>query len=229
MNKLSIALVILLTLLVFGCTGDDGSDGVQGITGIQGPAGPQGEQGPAGPQGEQGIQGVAGAQGPQGPQGPAGADGSDGSDGATYVLAAPAYSSGASVTVSSNVVFNTVSYASGNISYNPVTGVVTFNEANRYIIHWDVSTDGLIGAINTATADVGFTLSSSQGDSHPVVSLLSTGQISGFGIIDVVAAPVTLSLINDSSNDVQLADVSPNAHMMINSRDGTIALNVSRN
>ncbi len=226
MRKLTIALFVLLTLLVFGCTGDDGSDGAQGITGIQGPAGPQGEQGPAGPQGEQGIQGVAGAQGPQGPQGTAGADGSDG---ATYVLAAPAYSSGASVAVSSNVVFNTASYLSGNISYNPVTGVVTFNEANRYIIHWDVSTDGLIGAINTATADVGFTLSSSQGDSHPVVSLLSTGQISGFGIIDVVAAPVTLSLINDSSNEVQLADVSPNAHMMINSSDGTIALSVSRN
>lgn len=226
MRKLSIALFVLLTLLVFGCTGDDGSDGAQGITGIQGPAGPQGEQGPAGPQGEQGIQGVAGAQGPQGPQGTAGADGSDG---ATYVLAAPAYSSGASVAVSSNVVFNTASYLSGNISYNAVTGVVTFNDANRYIIHWDVSTDGLIGAINTATADVGFTLSSSQGDSIPVISLLSTGQISGFGIIDVVAAPVTLSLINDSSNDVQLADVSPNAHMMINSADGTIALSISRN
>jgi len=226
MNKLPIALFVLLTLLVFGCTGDDGSDGAQGITGIQGPAGPQGEQGPAGPQGEQGIQGVAGAQGPQGPQGTAGADGSDG---ATYVLAAPAYSSGASVTVSSNVVFNTVSYASGNISYNPVTGVVTFNEANRYLVHWNVSTDGLIGAINTATADVGFTLSSSQGDSLPAVSLLSTGQISGFGIIDVFAAPVTLSLINDSSNDVQFADVSPNANMMINSADGTIALSISRN
>lgn len=155
--------------------------------------------------------------------------GTAGTDGATYVLAAPVYSADVSVAVSSNVIFDSVIYSAGNISYNSLTGVVTFNEAGRYIVNWNVSTDGLIGPINTATADVSFALSSSQGDNIASASLLSTGQINGFGIIEVIAAPVTMSLVNDSSNNVQLADVAPKANLMINSASGLISLLVARN
>ncbi|MCD8491649.1 MAG: hypothetical protein LRY51_06960 [Geovibrio sp.] len=45
----------------------------------------------------------------------------------------------------------------------------------------------------------------------------------------MVAAPVTMSLVNDSSNAVQLADVTPKANLMINSSDGAVSLLVSRN
>ncbi|MDD5338061.1 MAG: hypothetical protein PHG35_01420 [Dehalococcoidales bacterium] len=58
--------VLLISLMIAGCTGP------QGQQGLQGPTGPTGAQGPAGPQGEQGPQGPAGPQGEQGPQGPAG-------------------------------------------------------------------------------------------------------------------------------------------------------------
>lgn len=58
--------VLLISLMIAGCTGP------QGQQGLQGPTGPTGAQGPAGPQGEQGPQGPAGPQGEQGLQGPIG-------------------------------------------------------------------------------------------------------------------------------------------------------------
>ncbi|WP_241654090.1 collagen-like protein [Geovibrio thiophilus] len=226
MKKTILIIFVIFAFFLYGCGADDGSDGADGADGL---TGTQGEQGPAGPVGPQGEQGPAGPQGEPGPAGAAGAVGPAGSDGATYVLTSPAYSADVSVAVSANMVFNSVTYASGNISYNSVTGIVTFNEMGRYIVNWNVSTDGLIGAVNTATADLSFALSSSQGDFIASSSLLSTGQISGFGIIDIAAAPVTMSLINDSSNDVQLADVMPKANLMINRSDGGVALQISRN
>jgi len=39
-----------------------------------------------------------------------------------------------SVGVGSNVVFDTTVYSAGNISYNNATGVITFNEAGRYVL-----------------------------------------------------------------------------------------------
>lgn len=229
MRKLLLCLLIAVSLFVYGCSGDDGTDGVQGVAGEQGEAGAPGAAGIPGPVGPAGPQGEQGEAGPTGPAGPQGVQGTAGTDGATYVLAAPAYSADVSVAVSSNVIFDSIIYAAGNINYNSVTGVVTFNEAGRYIVNWNVSTDGLIGPINTATADVSFALSSSQGDNIASASLLSTGQISGFGIIEVIAAPVTMSLVNDSSNNVQLADVAPKANLMINSASGLISLLVARN
>jgi hypothetical protein len=49
-------------------------------------------------------------------------------------------STSGSVSVGSNVIFNTVVYSAGNISYNSVTGVITFNEAGRYVINWWAAT-----------------------------------------------------------------------------------------
>jgi hypothetical protein len=40
------------------------------------------------------------------------------------------------VNVGSNVIFDTVVYSAGNIIYNSVTGVITFNEAGRYALNW---------------------------------------------------------------------------------------------
>ena len=40
------------------------------------------------------------------------------------------------VPVAGNVVFDSVVYSNGNISYNSVTGVITFNETGRYVLDW---------------------------------------------------------------------------------------------
>ncbi|MDF2877689.1 MAG: hypothetical protein K0S30_785, partial [Clostridia bacterium] len=38
------------------------------------------------------------------------------------------------------VVFDNIVYSAGNISYNAVTGVITFNEPGRYVLDWWVAT-----------------------------------------------------------------------------------------
>jgi hypothetical protein len=59
----------------------------------------------------------------------------------------------------SNVIFDTVVYSSGNISYNSGTGVITFNESGRYVLNWWVavqsspSSNGLVFSISTSDND----------------------------------------------------------------------------
>jgi hypothetical protein len=65
------------------------------------------------------------------------------------------------VNAAENVIFDTIIFSAGNISYNNVTGVITFNESGRYVINWWVSTQ-----LSQSTNGVVFTLSSSKGDLH---------------------------------------------------------------
>ncbi|MDF2566853.1 MAG: hypothetical protein K0R90_309 [Oscillospiraceae bacterium] len=104
----------------------------------------------------------------------------------------------------SNVVFNTIVYSQGNISYNTSTGVITFNESGRYVINWWVATqsaqspDGIL-----------FALSSSQGDLLEGNSPTKIGETVGVGIIDVVSAPVTASLANATTGNISYASAMP--------------------
>lgn len=97
------------------------------------------------------------------------------------------------VGVLGNVIFDTTAYSAGNISYNNVTGVITFNEAGRYLINWWVSTQS-----SASPSGVAFALSSSQGDFLEGASPLKTGEVVGTGIINVSSGSVTVSLVNAS-------------------------------
>ena len=66
---------------------------------------------------------------------------------------------GGNVDSGSNVIFDNIVYSSGNISYNSGTGVITFNEAGRYVLDWWVATQ-----TSTSPSFVVFTAVSSQGD-----------------------------------------------------------------
>lgn len=115
-----------------------------------------------------------------------------------------------SVANGANVIFDTIEFSAGNISYNNSTGVVTFNEPGRYIVNWWVVVNGGNGS-NGYT----FALTTSQGDIIEGCGI-GSGQVCGFGIVDVVAAPVTLSLVNASSTTLYYAPGVPvNASMMI--------------
>ncbi len=75
-----------------------------------------------------------------------------------------------------------------------MTGVITFNEAGRYILNWWVaaqSSQSVNGAV--------FAFSSSQNDFLEGNSPLKTGEVVGTGILEVVAAPVTAWLVNAST------------------------------
>ena len=116
-----------------------------------------------------------------------------------------------SVVTSANVVFDSIVYLAGNISYNNTTGVITFNEAGRYVINWWVGTQTTV-----STNGAVFALSSSNGDFLEGVSPIRTGEVVGIGIINVVSAPVTVSLVNGSNNTIFYAvDVPLTATLVV--------------
>lgn len=96
------------------------------------------------------------------------------------------------VAASANVMFENVIYSSGAaITYDPMTGIFAISEPGQYYLDWWVTTQAS-AASNGAT----FTLSSSQGDSIESVSPLKNGQVGGTGVIEIIAAPATLMLMN---------------------------------
>ncbi len=102
-----------------------------------------------------------------------------------------------SIGTGSNVLFDSIIYLSGNISYNPSTGTVTIPEAGRYVIHWWLATQSSASLNGSA-----FAISSSQGDFIIGNSPIKTGEVYGVGIIEVTAPPVTFSLVNISTSTV---------------------------
>ena len=105
---------------------------------------------------------------------------------------------------SSNVIFDSVVFSAGNVSYNNLTGVITFNEAGRYVINWWVATQS-----STSANGAVFALSTSQGDILEGNSPIKTGEVYGVGIVDVTAAPVTMALMNTSNGTINYAALVP--------------------
>lgn len=93
----------------------------------------------------------------------------------------------------SNIIFDTVVYANGNISYDLNDGIVVFNEPGQYLINWWLAT-------NTAllTDAISFSLVTSQGDSIVGSSPIKTGEVYGCGIIEILTPGTTLRLVNTS-------------------------------
>lgn len=95
------------------------------------------------------------------------------------------------------VLFDNVLYSVGGISYNPATGVITFLENGRYAVNWFVATQS-----SPSNIGVAFALVSDAGDDIVGNAPDKTGEVVGFGIINVTTAPVELRLVNVSGADV---------------------------
>ena len=116
-----------------------------------------------------------------------------------------------SVAQGANVIFNTTTTLMGNITYNNITGVITFNTIGRYIVNWQVATQA-----TASTNGAAFALSSSQGDFIEGNSPNKMGQVAGSGIINVSVAPITLSVVNASTAAIYYSSVVPaQANLMI--------------
>ncbi|WP_312048037.1 hypothetical protein [Anaerotignum sp.] len=102
-----------------------------------------------------------------------------------------------------NVIFNSTVFTAGNIIYNDATGIVTFMEAGLYTVNWWIATQ------SSAGQGAVFSLISSQGESIRGASPIKTGEVTGFGIIEVVSAPVTVSLVNSGSADFYYSSIVP--------------------
>lgn len=109
-----------------------------------------------------------------------------------------------SVAQGANVIFNTTLTAQGNISYDNTTGIITLQEPGTYKLDWFVATQ-----TSTTVNGIGFSLVSSQGDFIIGNSPIKTGEVVGFGIIEVTVSPVTVELKNDSPALVYYSNIVP--------------------
>lgn len=116
-----------------------------------------------------------------------------------------------------NVIFNSTVFTAGNIIYNDATGIVTFMEAGLYTVNWWIATQ------SSAGQGAVFSLISSQGESIRGASPIKTGEVTGFGIIEVLSTPVTVSLVNSGSADFYYSSIVPvKAALLIVEEDSTV-------
>lgn len=193
-----------------GATGPTGPTGPTGATGPTGNIGPTGDTGPTGPTGSTGADGATGPTGstgptgdtgPTGPTGPTGATGATGSTGETPVMAGVQYQLISEITVIEDgepVIFNTlIENTSSSVSYDAVTGVFTLAENGVYFVTWSLSTSGA-----GPSSYVELSLELSGGSTIPYAVMLPLTQISSSAVINVTAAPQTLTLVNTTGEDV---------------------------
>ena len=122
----------------------------------------------------------------------------------SYVVLAKLLPPGEKVIVPSgaNIMFDTIVSVSGtDISYNPVTGIITFNNEGYYFIDWNAATqtglsnDGNNWAIQTTLSNLTII-----GSSHTAVSIAA-----GFAILNA-AANETARLVNVSNGTLVLSE-----------------------
>ena len=103
-----------------------------------------------------------------------------------------------------NVIFDTLLNSKGSVFYDSLTGQIVINKNGMYFISWSVSTQSSLGSNNLI-----FSIQSSNGDDLIGNSSINTGEVIGFDIIQVDSAPIALSLINKTSNDIVYSTLVP--------------------
>lgn len=115
-----------------------------------------------------------------------------------------------SVAQGANIIFNTTLTSLGNISYDNTTGIITLQEPGTYKFDWLVATQ------TAPTANgLGFSLVSSQGDAIIGNSPIKTGEVVGFGIIEVSVSPVTVELKNNNTTGIYYSNIVPIAASLV--------------
>lgn len=102
-----------------------------------------------------------------------------------------------------NVVFDSVLVSTGNISYNPNTGVITFNTTNPYIIQWSIDT-----TMPGIKEDPTFVLSSSIPNFGTYIQYVHLNQSDGTAIVRPPYPGFTLSLINNLTFTVIYSNIA---------------------
>ena len=109
-----------------------------------------------------------------------------------------------SVDTNANVLFDNTVIVDGSISYDNATGVITLLATGRYEFDWWVATQ-----TSLSTNGAVFAIVSSQGDVLVGNSPLKSGEVVGVAILDVVTAPVTVSLQNNSTATYFYSNIVP--------------------
>lgn len=109
------------------------------------------------------------------------------------------------------VVFNAlVNDQSPTIDYNTTTGDFTITKAGTYAISWWVVTDG-----SSEFTNMNFSIAIGGTPYSMGTSPIVSGQVSGFELITVGSVPATISLVNNSGNDILIANTPVQANIVI--------------
>ena len=187
-------------------TGATGATGATGPRGATGATGPQGVQGPTGFTGVTGAKGATGATGATGAAGVTGATGTIGRTGAT----GPAFNSYLNGVITSNkisipvggiVIYDTVNITGSNLSYNPMTGLFTFNTTGVYVFDWKLSVTP-----NPLTTSIRIDLAKFPGATFVGgISITATNPtLNGSNIVYAATAGESLGFVNNSNGPISI-------------------------
>lgn len=112
---------------------------------------------------------------------------------------------------SEEIIFDSIlSNHNPNISYANATGTFTITKPGNYYVSWWVTTDG-----SSEFTNMNFSIALNGAPYSTGTSPIVSGQVSGSEMITVVNTPVTVTLINNSSNDILIADTPVQANIVI--------------
>lgn len=111
---------------------------------------------------------------------------------------------GGTVDQNANIIFDSATTLSGDISYDNATGVITLLEEGTYDFAWWVATQSSFSNIGAS-----FSLISSQGDVVIGNSPIKTGEVIGFAIIEVLTPPVNIELGNSNNAAIYYSNTVP--------------------
>lgn len=163
--------------------------------------------GPTGATGATGSTGATGATGPIGPTGPTGIN-------AALLRGIQAeLNSSANELIANNgkIIFNTIlNNQTPDVTYDSVTGDFTLTRNGNYVVTWWIDIDGA-----DMTSNIILSLTVNGTPVSAGASPIITGQVTGFALITVNTTPATVSLINTSGDTIKLANIVPQASIMI--------------
>jgi len=110
----------------------------------------------------------------------------------------------ATISPGSTLVFNNIVYNTGGISYNTLTGQIAFTQTGVYHINWWAATQD-----SAAASGVILSLIPSVGVDFKGDTPIKTGVLTGIGVLNVVSAPASFTLMNLTSGNVQLTNTVP--------------------
>lgn len=114
-----------------------------------------------------------------------------------------------------NILFTERSQFSSGIPYDELTGAIRFSASGQYLVSWWVATGTTL--TGTIKFDLVLIKNGVTVDRIPGISPIKTGQVSGFGVINVESPDETaLSLVNAADNDIVLSSTAPvTAYLLI--------------
>lgn len=102
-----------------------------------------------------------------------------------------------------NVIFDTIiTSILPAISYDATNGVITISDNGVYYINWWIGADG-----STVAPQILFAIVVSDGQTIPSATPIMSDNMSGNALLNITTAPVTLSLVNQTGNDVFLGGI----------------------